>query len=172
MLRLAKENRRLNCTELLVPQSLMSHIADDVIELAECEPCGLRGCLLLICIENNNSNTNTNHNNNNNNNGLNGHSSIIKQNQPFFNGTSNYNLRHRIQHQHPVSAFSTSSLLGEFAIDSNIVPTFEVFLTLKRVEPSWLETLENKFLKKSPIILSEVYLLNKKKLYQPSSPTF
>ncbi|KAF7489319.1 hypothetical protein SSS_07661 [Sarcoptes scabiei] len=149
VLRMAKESRRLNCTELLVPQMLMAHIAADILAMADCEPCGLRGCLLLICIEDN----------------------LINQSRTNKRSPSSPTSMMNGPFDGYLRIPSSSRFLGEFAIDSNVVPTFEIFLTLKREEESWFESLENKFFKKTPIILSELYLLKKKKLYQPSSPT-
>src|SRR5690606_5009018 len=130
VLRKAKENRRLICNELLVPQTLTAHIASDVIEISESEPCGIRGCLLMLCIE---------------------------DSQP----------KHKSAHsQHGNSqraAAPSCRLLGEFAIDHSVVPTFEVIVTLKRGSTNWYETVENKLLGKEKIILSEVYLLSKRK---------
>lgn len=187
-LRLAKETRRIQCTELLVPHMLMAQIASDVIDLAECEPCGLRGCLLFICIEENNSSSN------NNNNIEKGHVVVYKGMNDLKNEMKQTKFVPTLTRSFPTNVdvndmlimvdgtnknandkkevnknLCTRRLLGEFSIDSNVVPTFEVFLTLKRVEPTWFESLENRFFKKAPIIISEVYLLNKKKLYQTSS---
>ncbi|KAH7643247.1 protein charybde-like [Dermatophagoides farinae] len=156
ILRLAKETRLVHCTEILIPQMLMQQIVTNVIEMAECEPCGLRGCLLLIFIENDDDNVVVNNNNNSNSNNNNNNNNRRRPN----NNNNN--------HQYKINTSSTK-LLGEFVIDPDIVPTFEVFLTLKRVKPSWFESLEYRFFKRTPIILSEIYLLNKKKLYQPSS---
>ena len=139
---MAKESRRLICSELLVPHMLTAHIAHDVIEMAECEPCGLRGCLLFICIEDN-------------------------QHSKLKSPSSNSHQKNSPNCLTPIS----SRLLGEFAIDPSVVPTFEVFLTLKRAAPNWFESIEHIILGKERIVLSEVYLLHKKKLYQPSSPT-
>lgn len=149
VLRLAKESRRLICSELLVPHMLTAHIAQEVIELAESEPCGLRGCLLFICIEDNQHSKLKSA-------GANSHSS----NSQAANATKNQ-----------LTPAISSRLLGEFAIDPSVVPTFEVFLTLKRAAPNWFESIEHIILGKERIVLSEVYLLHKKKLYQPSSPT-
>ncbi|KAJ6217154.1 hypothetical protein RDWZM_008311, partial [Blomia tropicalis] len=150
VLRTAKEDRRLVCTELLVPHLLTSQIAGEVIERAECEPCGLRGCHLYICIDDS-------------------HSSSSSGSGHMSNGgkAGSKSSDHHSQVNQPI----TSRLLGEVAIDRSVVPTFEVFLTLKRAVPNWFESLENKLLGKERVVLSEIYLLHKNKLYQePSSP--
>lgn len=50
-LKKAKENKTLPCTEILSPQQLIHQIAQDIIGMAESEPCGIRGCVLYINLE-------------------------------------------------------------------------------------------------------------------------
>ena len=50
-LKKAKENKTLPCTEILSPQQLIHQIAQDIIAMAESEPCGIRGCVLYINLE-------------------------------------------------------------------------------------------------------------------------
>lgn len=170
VMRKAKESRRLVCTDVLLPKLLMAHIAADVIELAESEPCGLRGCHLYICLEDSSSS---------------GGGQAAGSGKPSSHKSSSS--------EHSQQDSVASRLLGEMTLDRSVVPTFEgksipaivsfnvlislsfkcpVFLTLKRTSLNWLETLENKLRGKDPIVISELYLLHKKKLYQtPSSPT-
>ncbi|KAJ8272003.1 hypothetical protein COCON_G00108620 [Conger conger] len=42
---------RLQCSEVLVPETLTRRIARDVLRLAWGEPCGLRGCVLHLLLE-------------------------------------------------------------------------------------------------------------------------
>ncbi|CAI9717524.1 damage-inducible transcript 4 [Octopus vulgaris] len=42
--------RYLNC-ELLVPRGLLFRIAQDVLRMSRSEPCGIRGCIMFISIE-------------------------------------------------------------------------------------------------------------------------
>lgn len=151
-LREAREKRRMVCNELYIPKVLTKQIATKISRLAESEPCGLRGCFLYICIEETNNSASTN--------------SGTAPVGTAFSGD---------QQQHSNSQLSSSAvssrLLAEVSLDPSMVPTFEVFLTLKRILPSWFEALENKLLGKDRIVLSENYLLHKKKLYQNSTPT-
>ncbi|MEQ2291327.1 hypothetical protein AMECASPLE_012378 [Ameca splendens] len=41
----------LHCSSVLVPEKLTRRIAREVLWLASCEPCGLRGCVLYIHLE-------------------------------------------------------------------------------------------------------------------------
>lgn len=143
-LRLAKESRQLVCNELLVPQLLTAHAAADVIEMAECEPGGLRGCQLFICIEDSGAN------------------SALNQSRPRNKKPS---LDFSQQQQELLNSKLHSRRLGEVKFDRSVVPTFEVYLTLKRAAPNWFESLENKLLGKERVVLSELYLLHKKQLY-------
>jgi hypothetical protein len=110
----AKESKRLNCTEILIPQKLTAQIAQDIMAMAEAEPCGLRGCILYVNIE---------------------EKALCRR-------------------------------LGDVRLDKSSVPTFEMYLTLKRATPGWIDAFENKLLRKESVILSEVYRISKKKLYR------
>uniref|UniRef100_A0A3Q0T3J8 DNA damage-inducible transcript 4 protein n=1 Tax=Amphilophus citrinellus TaxID=61819 RepID=A0A3Q0T3J8_AMPCI len=41
----------LRCTKLLIPDKLLEHIGQELLHLAASEPCGLRGALIDICVE-------------------------------------------------------------------------------------------------------------------------
>lgn len=41
----------LHCSAVLVPEGLMRRVAHEVLRLASCEPCGLRGCVLHVHLE-------------------------------------------------------------------------------------------------------------------------
>lgn len=41
----------LRCTKLLIPDKLLEHIGQELLHLAASEPCGLRGALIDLCIE-------------------------------------------------------------------------------------------------------------------------
>lgn len=41
----------LHCSAVLVPEGLTQRVAYEVLRLASCEPCGLRGCVLHIHLE-------------------------------------------------------------------------------------------------------------------------
>ncbi|XP_068593060.1 DNA damage-inducible transcript 4 protein [Cebidichthys violaceus] len=48
-LRDAKDS--LRCTKLLIPDKLLEHIGQELLHLAASEPCGLRGALVDLCVE-------------------------------------------------------------------------------------------------------------------------
>ncbi|XP_062298743.1 DNA damage-inducible transcript 4 protein [Scomber scombrus] len=41
----------LRCTKLLIPEKLLEHIGKELLHLAASEPCGLRGALIDLCVE-------------------------------------------------------------------------------------------------------------------------
>lgn len=41
----------LRCTKLLIPEKLLEHIGQELLHLAASEPCGLRGALIDLCVE-------------------------------------------------------------------------------------------------------------------------
>ncbi|XP_076154246.1 DNA damage-inducible transcript 4 protein [Alosa pseudoharengus] len=41
----------LRCSKLLIPEKLLEHIGQELIHLAATEPCGLRGALVELCVE-------------------------------------------------------------------------------------------------------------------------
>ncbi|KAJ0015656.1 hypothetical protein NQD34_013946 [Periophthalmus magnuspinnatus] len=41
----------LRCSKLLIPEKLLQHIGQELLHLAASEPCGLRGALIDVCIE-------------------------------------------------------------------------------------------------------------------------
>jgi hypothetical protein len=66
----AAKKAHLSCGEVLLPPDLLTRCSRDIIRMAETEPCGLRGCLILLSFESGqpSHHQSTNHNNNNNNN--------------------------------------------------------------------------------------------------------
>ncbi|XP_061693086.1 DNA damage-inducible transcript 4 protein-like isoform X2 [Syngnathoides biaculeatus] len=41
----------LGCSRLLVPDSLLDHVGQELVHLAVSEPCGLRGALIDLCVD-------------------------------------------------------------------------------------------------------------------------
>ncbi|XP_070845948.1 DNA damage-inducible transcript 4 protein [Chaetodon trifascialis] len=41
----------LRCAKLLIPEKLLEHIGQELLHLAASEPCGLRGALIDLCVE-------------------------------------------------------------------------------------------------------------------------
>lgn len=67
-LKFAKRNH-FNSGEVLLPFGLLQRISRDILEEAEQEPCGIRGCTLYLHFKGE-DNKSSNNNNNNNNNGV------------------------------------------------------------------------------------------------------
>lgn len=118
-----KEAKRtsLDCAEVLVPCNLTYQIAQDVVTMSESEPCGLRGCVLYINLEDHDDNK---------------------------------SLRR----------------VGSIKIgDRCIVPTFEMYLNLKRTSNGWLNQVSSRLFRsfnRNSIVISDGYQLSKKKLYR------
>ncbi|KFM65696.1 Protein charybde, partial [Stegodyphus mimosarum] len=116
----------LQCGEVLLPHDLIWRIADQVVTASEYEPCGLRGCLIYI------------------------HLQDVKKLE-----------RRRV---------------GVVKWDPNTVATFEIHLTLFQDNNSWWslrhlipEKLLQSLGKRSSLVISSHFLLDKKKLYRSSS---
>lgn len=41
----------LGCSRVLVPDSLLDHVGQELVHLAASEPCGLRGALVELCVD-------------------------------------------------------------------------------------------------------------------------
>lgn len=41
----------LHCSKLLIPHKLLEHIGSELVQLAASEPCGLRGALIDLCVQ-------------------------------------------------------------------------------------------------------------------------
>ncbi|KAK2866554.1 hypothetical protein Q7C36_002610 [Tachysurus vachellii] len=41
----------LHCAKLLIPNKLLEHIGSELVQLAASEPCGLRGALIDLCVQ-------------------------------------------------------------------------------------------------------------------------
>ncbi|XP_076368773.1 DNA damage-inducible transcript 4-like protein isoform X1 [Tachypleus tridentatus] len=118
------KDKYLQCAEVLIPSDLILRIVHDILRMSEKEPCGIRGCVLYV------------------------------------------NLEEK----------STCHRIGKVKCDPDTVATFEVVLTLKQDCSSWLSLrhliparLLKSFGRNSPLVISENYMLNKKKLYRSSS---
>lgn len=49
--------KHLACTEVLLPCDLLNRVAVDMLEMADSEPCGIRGCNIIIEFEDEPANT-------------------------------------------------------------------------------------------------------------------
>lgn len=52
---LRESKSRLQCGEVLIPNNLTLRIAKDCLKMSESEPCGIRGCVIYINLEEKNS---------------------------------------------------------------------------------------------------------------------
>ncbi|XP_002739827.1 DNA damage-inducible transcript 4-like protein [Saccoglossus kowalevskii] len=114
-LRTAKEVK-LDC-EMYIPCNLTLRIAQDIMRMSECEPCGIRGCTTFITMEDG---------------------------------------RHIRK-------------LGKIAVDPDTVATFEIHLTLQRIDKTFFSlTFPTclKFAHRNSITVSPGFRLIKNKLYR------
>jgi len=51
ILRDAKESHLGGCWQVLLPRALTSQVAQDMMGLSDCEPCGIRGCVLFVDLD-------------------------------------------------------------------------------------------------------------------------
>lgn len=113
----------LGCGEVLVPCNLTVQVAQDVVNMSETEPCGLRGCILYINLAEEESRE----------------------------------LRR----------------IGSIKVGGrHTVPTFEMYLNLKRANGGWFNLVSSKLFRnfnRNSIVISDGYQLSKKKLYRSES---
>lgn len=167
-LRMAKK-AHLSCGEVLLPPDLLSRVARDIIRMADTEPCGLRGCMILLNFESGSS--------------LNNSSSSIPNNP---SGTPNFNSHSNSQYPSNNSGYSDSTTnsnppspsasanrrkIGRIEIDSQTVTTFELNVTLKEDLAPWysrirLPQILRNLTKGGTIVVSPAYTVAKKKLYR------
>lgn len=138
----AAKKAHLSCGEVLLPPTLLTRVSRDIIRMAETEPCGLRGCLILLSFESGqpSHHQSTNHNNNNNNN-------------ITTTTTTSTNTRK----------------IGKVKCDSQTVTTFELQLTLREDLAPWYSRLPQilrNLTKGGTIVVSPSYTIAKKKLYR------
>ncbi|KAL5290045.1 DDIT4L family protein [Megaselia abdita] len=53
----AAKSRNLECTEVLLPDDLLSKISSEIYSLSEKEPCGIKGCAIYIDFEDESANS-------------------------------------------------------------------------------------------------------------------
>lgn len=145
VLRDAREKIFIGCAQVLMPTTLPSQLAADIMGMADCEPCGIRGCTLYIELEDDSrlplvetSSTTT---------------------TPTTTTTSGGG-RGANRHQ-----------LGRVIMSHETVPTFEIRLTLRRSPAGWFAAsfglsrlLKN--LGRDSLVISDTYCLRKKRLYR------
>jgi len=156
-LRSAKK-AHLQTSEVLLPPDLLTRISRDIVRMSETEPCGLRGCLILLDFESGHSsssppNHSTNNNNNNNN--------TINTNNNNTSASSGLN-------QLDSSAVNKRKI-GKVKCDSHTVTTFELHLSLREDLAPWYSRLPQilrNLTKGGTIVVSPAYTISKKKLYR------
>lgn len=135
----AAKRAHLSCGEVLLPPNLLQHIARDIIRMAESEPCGLRGCLILLSFESGHpSSASSNHQNNSTNNNNNAPAATIRK-------------------------------IGKIKCDKNTVNTFELNLLLREDLAPWYSrftSILRNLTKGGTIVISPKYEISKKKLYR------
>jgi len=156
-LRTAKK-AHLQTSEVLLPPDLLTRISRDIVRMSETEPCGLRGCLILLDFESGHSsssssssppNQSTNHNNNN----------TITTN----NNNNNAGLNHQLD------SSCNKRKIGKVKCDSTTVTTFELHLSLREDLAPWYSRLPQilrNLTKGGTIVVSPAYSISKKKLYR------
>jgi hypothetical protein len=165
-LRSAKKEH-LGCIEVLLPPDLLTRIAKDVLHMAETEPCGLRGALILLYFASNN---------------LKRHSSDTSLNSNHSNDT-------HISSSGIIGGGGKD--IGKIKCDPHTVATFQLHLTLKEDPAPWYSRLPQilrfvfsgifhsqhelifsffflcrSWTKGKAIVISPGYTLAKKKLYR------
>ena len=120
----AAKKAHLQTSEVLLPPDLLTRVARDILRMAETEPCGLRGCLILLNFESGHSgtsasqtnSTNPSHNNNN------------------VTTTNNNNSS-------PSTDLTNKRKIGKVKCDSQTVTTFELHLSLREDLAPWYSRL-------------------------------
>jgi len=135
----AAKKVHLSCGEVLLPSDLLSRVARDIIRMAETEPCGLRGCLILVNFESGHSN---------------GGASVaagaattkdlLHASNSSLNSTSSSGSSDKASVSSSVFNAGNSSMtrnIGKIRCDSQTVTTFELHLTLREDPTPWYSRL-------------------------------
>jgi len=153
-LRSAK-SEHLSCGEVLLPPDLLSRVARDITRMAETEPCGLRGCLILL-----NFDLKSNQSSSAARKEL--HSSNSSLNSTSSSGSNGSNGSDKTDKP-------TGRTIGRVRCDPSTVTTFELHLTLKEDPTPWYSRLPQilrNWTKGGTIVVSPGYTIAKKKLYR------
>jgi len=166
-LRSAKK-AHLSCGEVLLPPDLLARVARDILHMAETEPCGLRGCLILLNFQSSQEDS----------------SSPPATTKPAIISTSPRSLLHSSNSSldstgsggSGQSSSSSSEAhigkgrnIGRVRWDAGTVTTFELHLTLREDLAPWynrLPTILRNLTKGGAIVVSPAYTIAKKKLYR------
>jgi hypothetical protein len=135
----AAKKAHLQTSEVLLPPDLLTRVARDILRMAETEPCGLRGCLILLDFESGHSSQNSTSPANNNNNPT------------------------------PADSSSNKRKIGKVKCDAQTVTTFELQLSLREDLAPWYSRLPQilrNLTKGGTIVVSPAYTIAKKKLYR------
>jgi len=160
---------QLSCGEVLLPPDLLSRVARDIIRFSETEPCGLRGCLILLNFESQsslNNSSSSSHNNSNNPSSLTLNSS---NNSQYSSNTSDSTNPSNSNPPSPTTG--NRRKIGKVRCDSQTVTTFELNVTLKEENQSWysrfrLPQILRNLTRGGTIVVSPAYTIQKKKLYR------
>jgi len=149
-LRSAK-SEHLSCGEVLLPPDLLSRVARDITRMAETEPCGLRGCLILLNFDLKSASSSASRKEL--------HSSNSSLNSTSSNGSSGSDKTDK----------PNGRTIGRVRCDPSTVTTFELHLTLKEDPAPWYSRLPQilrNWTKGGTIVVSPGYTIAKKKLYR------
>lgn len=140
----AAKKVHLGCGEVLLPPDLLTRVARDIIRMAETEPCGIRGALILINFDNGNSNSsgqksssasaNANHRTHR----KDLHSSNSSLNSTSSSGSSDSGST--ASSQGSIASINARNI-GRVRWDAQTVTTFELHLTLREDPTPWYSRL-------------------------------
>jgi len=173
----AAKKAHLSCGEVLLPPDLLTRVARDIIRMAETEPCGLRGGLILINFENGSSAsgqnklTSSSPSSNSHQQRKDLHSSNSSLNSTSSSGSSDSGSTASSQGSSSASVISNKNArnIGRVRWDAQTVTTFELHLTLREDPTPWYSRLPQilrNLTKGGTIVVSPAYTIAKKKLYR------
>lgn len=135
----AAKKVHLGCGEVLLPPDLLTRVARDIIRMAETEPCGIRGALILINFDNGNTNSSgQNSASANANHRKDLHSSNSSLNSTSSSGSSDSGST--ASSQGSVTSVNARNI-GRVRWDAQTVTTFELHLTLREDPTPWYSRL-------------------------------
>jgi len=152
----AAKKAHLQTSEVLLPPDLLTRVARDILLMAETEPCGLRGCLIILNFESGGTAAAVSQPNSTN--PMNNNSLANNNNNPTTAAATT-----------EPTASANSRKIGTVKCDSQTVTTFELHLTLREDLAPWYSRLPQilrNLAKGGTIVVSPAYTIAKKKLYR------
>ncbi|ODN00164.1 Protein charybde [Orchesella cincta] len=161
----AAKKAHLSCGEVLLPPDLLTRVARDIIRMAETEPCGLRGGLILINFENGSNSSGQNSLTSSNN----SHRKDLHSSNSSLNSTSSSGSSDSGSTASSQGSTSNARNIGRVRWDAQTVTTFELHLTLREDLAPWYSRLPQilrNLTKGGTVVVSPAYTIAKKKLYR------